>query len=68
MQRTTPSISSSAEIITTGISAQRGLVLDMLQDLKAVHLRHHHVEQDEVEIVQPQLLEASFPEAAVNTL
>ena len=31
--------------------------LDVLQHLDAVHLRHHHVQQDEIEIVQPQLLQ-----------
>ena len=45
-----------------------GSRLDVLQHLNAIHLGHHHIQQDEIEIVQPQLLECFFPEAAVKTL
>ena len=36
------------ENMTTGIAPTPGVLVDLLQHLPAVDLRHHHVEQDQV--------------------
>ena len=64
MQRTTLSISSTAEIMMTGMWRSRSSALQLLEHLVAVQPRHHDVEQHEVERLgceQLQRLRPSMP-------
>ena len=57
MQRTTLSRPSSDEVTITGRSRSCAVGDELLEHLEAVHLRHLHVEQQQVEGLAPQHLE-----------
>ena len=61
MHLTTLSVSSSTEIMITGVRRELGVTPDVLQHLVAVHLGHQHVQQHAVEQLVAKRLERLQP-------
>ncbi len=66
MQRTTLSSSSSAEIMSTGMSRSARVGLQPLEHGVAVEIGHHHVEQHQVDRARGSVSSAASPPATLE--